>query len=121
VSLHVDLAVYGILPYTQESRLERKMTAKTGSRRRERLEARVHSDVKDLIARAAALQGVSISDFVVRSAHDAAKSVLHEQATMRLTERDARTFIDAIDDPPEPSEALKRAMAEYMRLHGDTE
>jgi uncharacterized protein (DUF1778 family) len=58
---------------------------------------------------------------VVRSAHEAAKSVLNEQTTVWLTKRDARTFIDAIDNPPEPNKALKRAMAEYLRLYGDTE
>src|SRR5205807_511854 len=49
------------------------MPSPTRSRKRERVEARVSAEQKALIERAARLRGCSLSEYLVRSAQDAAE------------------------------------------------
>jgi uncharacterized protein (DUF1778 family) len=97
------------------------MPTSTRGRKTDRIEARLSAEAKEIIARAAVSQGLSVSDFVVRSASEAAKRVLQEQQVIRLSARDSQAFVEALDNPPEPNEKLRAAMAEYLRLYGSTE
>ena len=47
-----------------------------GRRKRNRLEARISDKEKELLKRAAELQGCSLTEFVVRSAQEAARKAL---------------------------------------------
>ena len=68
-----------------------------------RLAARVPADVKALLTRAAAIQGRSLSDFVVASATDAARSVIRERELLELSARDQLAFAEALSPPHLPT------------------
>jgi uncharacterized protein (DUF1778 family) len=88
--------------------------AKTEPRRStERLEARMTPAQKRLIARAAALQGRSITDFVVSTAEEQARSVVRDFDVITLTQEDSERFAQAILDPPPPNARLRRAAKQY--------
>lgn len=86
--------------------------------RTERIEARLSPDVLSLVKRAAALQGRSVSDFVVSASQDAAYRVIEEDAVIRLSVEDQRQFIDLLLNPPELSSALERASEAHRALFG---
>jgi uncharacterized protein (DUF1778 family) len=78
-----------------------------------RLEARITAEQKDLIERAAAYQGRTVSDFVVDTLQDAAKAVIHEYEVLRLNGSQSRAFVERLLEPPEPNEALERAAKQW--------
>jgi uncharacterized protein (DUF1778 family) len=87
----------------------------TGRRKRSRLEARISAEEKELLKRAAELQGCSLTEFVVRSAQEAARKAVKEHQMMSLTVRDTEAFIKAFLKPPAPSKKLKRAAERYNK------
>jgi uncharacterized protein (DUF1778 family) len=80
----------------------------------ERLEARVTREQKELLQRAAALQGTTLTDFVVQSVQLAAERVIHDHAEVELNSLDSQAFVETLLNPPAPNEVL-RAAAEYYR------
>lgn len=92
--------------------------APASRKRAERLEARITPEQKSLIERAAALQGRSVTDFVVSTVQDAAKRTIEEYQIIRLSVRDAAVFAEAILNPPEPGPRLRAAVARYKRMIG---
>lgn len=90
--------------------------------RTERLEARVTIAQKDLFKRAATLRGVTLTDFVVSSAHEAAVKALETVHVIELGRRDQRAFVDALLRPERPNSRLRtaarrHALARRSRLH----
>ena len=88
----------------------------TDRRKKSRLEARISSEDKELLKRAADLQGCSLTEFVVRSAQEAARKAVKEHQMMFLTSRDTEVFVKALLKPPAPSKKLKRAAARYKKV-----
>ncbi|SNB82575.1 Transposase IS116/IS110/IS902 family protein [Rhodoblastus acidophilus] len=64
--------------------------------RAERLETRVTVDQKRLIEHAAALQGRSVTDFVLTSLQDAARRAIEEHQYLALSVRDSEAFVQAL-------------------------
>lgn len=83
------------------------------SRKIERIEARIHSEQRRLIERAAALKGSSISDFVISSLHEAAKRTIQEHESWTLSGRDSEVFMNALMNPTPPSPRLRAAIRRY--------
>jgi len=79
----------------------------------ERLEARVTREQKQLIERAAELEGRSITDFVVASAQSAARQVIQDHEILKLTARDREVFVQALLNPPKPTDKLRQAVRRY--------
>ena len=69
-----------------------------------RIETRIPSDLKKRLARAAALEGRTLSDFVVSAAAEAARRTIEENALLRLCEEDSRA--PALDLCPPRKRAL---------------
>jgi uncharacterized protein (DUF1778 family) len=88
------------------------------SNRSARLEARIAPDALAVVKRAAELQGRSVSDFVVAAAQEAAHRAIEETQIIRLSVEDQRRFAEALINPPEPNEALRRAFEHHRRLVG---
>ena len=86
------------------------------SSRTSRIEARISPDALLVVKRAAELQGRSLSDFVVAAAQEAAQRTIEEAALIRLSVEDQTRFAELLLNPPEPSDALKRAKAAHGRL-----
>ena len=91
----------------------------TDRRKKSRLEARISSEDKELLKRAADLQGCSLTEFVVRSAQEAARKAVKEHQMMFLTSRDTEVFVKALLKPPAPSQKLKRAANRYKKIMGE--
>lgn len=85
------------------------------TRQQARIEARVSPKQKRLFERAAAIEGVTLTDFVISSMQRAATSALQDYARIKLSERSQQTFVDALMNPPEPSAALREAAKAYRR------
>jgi uncharacterized protein (DUF1778 family) len=80
-----------------------------------RLEIRVTPSLKELIERAAALDGRSTTDFVCSAAQEVAHRTLREHQHLRLMHRDSDVFVAAFLDAPAPSARLKAAAKRYKR------
>ncbi len=80
-----------------------------------RLEARITGEQKELIERAAAYEGRSVSDFVVATVQEAAKTVIQEHELLRLNSSQSREFVETFLNAPEPNEALQQAADEYRQ------
>ena len=87
--------------------------------RGERLEARVSRETKVLCERAAALEGRSLTDFLVSSTVEAAKRAIREKEFLELAERDRTAFVTALLAPtPEPNARLRKAAERHQQLLG---
>ncbi|CCV03613.1 conserved hypothetical protein [Mesorhizobium metallidurans STM 2683] len=85
-----------------------------------RLEARISPDMLNLVKRAAEIQGRSVSDFVVAAAQEAAQRTIENTAILRISIEDQRAMMEAILNPPEPNEALRKAADAHKRLVVDS-
>ena len=83
-----------------------------------RLEVRVSAAQKSLLQHAAALSGRTLSEFVVTSAQDAARQVIAEHESIRLSREEQLAFVQALLQPPEQNARLKRAAKAYLRRGG---
>ena len=94
-------------------------TAANGRRKDDRLEARISAEDKELLKLAADIMGCSLTEFVVRSAQEAAKKSIKEHKTMSLTVRDTEAFVNAILKPPAPNKKLKHAAERFKEIMGE--
>lgn len=84
----------------------------------ERLEARVTESEKELMIRAAQIQGLTLTDYAVCVLIDASHRVVQEDELIQLSAADRTVFVDALLHPPPPAERLKRAAARHKELLG---
>lgn len=90
------------------------ITAPKEHNRTERLVARVTASDKQMIDHAAALAGSTTTHFLVSELRKAARRVIEEHETMRLSERDRRAFVAAVlEEDTEPNQALRKAARSY--------
>lgn len=82
--------------------------------RSERIQARATRQAKDTLEQAAAVQGVSLSDFVISTALEQANKTLRAHAQLELSARDSRSFAEALINPPAPNEALRDARERHL-------
>ena len=85
------------------------------ARKTERLEARVTRDQKRTIARAAQLRGVSFTDFVIMTTHQAATEVLKDSQMLTLRGEGREAFVRSLLHPPQPNRAAKTAAKRYQQ------
>jgi uncharacterized protein (DUF1778 family) len=89
-----------------------------GRTRAERLEARVTAEQKSLIERAAALQGRSVTDFVLTSVQDAARRAIEEHRQLTLSVRDGEAFVEALLNPVPVNDRLHDTIRRYRERTG---
>lgn len=92
--------------------------AARGGQKTARLEIRLRPEQKDLLERAAALQGASLTDFATASLEIAAAQVVQLHQTIALSTLDSRAFVDALLNPPEPGERLVNAFERHREWLG---
>ncbi|OJY73619.1 MAG: hypothetical protein BGP12_13585 [Rhodospirillales bacterium 70-18] len=90
----------------------------SGRTRAERLEARVTAEQKSLIERAAALQGRTLTDFVLTSVQDAARRAIEEHHQLALSVRDSEAFVDALMNPQPVNDRLRDTVRRYRERAG---
>jgi uncharacterized protein (DUF1778 family) len=76
-----------------------------------RLEARVPSELYEIMKRAAALRGVSLTSYVIDSVGEQALKDIEQITIIRLAMPEQVRFAEALVNPPAPNERLKRAFA----------
>ena len=86
---------------------------KENSLKMARLEARISQQQKQLFQRAAALDGRSLTDFVVSSLQEAALRTIQEHDLIALSRSDQETFARALLSPPAPNRPLRQAAQAY--------
>jgi uncharacterized protein (DUF1778 family) len=92
--------------------------ASRGRARAERLETRVTAEQKSLIERAAALQGRTLTDFVLTSLQDAARRAIEEHQQLELSVRDSEAFVDALLNPKPVNDRLRDTVRRYREATG---
>jgi uncharacterized protein (DUF1778 family) len=80
-----------------------------------RIETRVSQEQKELIERAAAVSGRTVSDFVLAHTEVAAKKVIEEYEKLHLDQIQSRVLVDALLTPRKPNKKLKLAMEDYRK------
>lgn len=89
-----------------------------GRTRAQRLETRVTTEQKTLIEHAAALQGRTVTDFVLTSVQDAARRAIEEHQQLELSVRDSQAFVDALLNPQPVNERLRDTVRRYREATG---
>jgi len=79
----------------------------------ERIEVRIDPEDKAVLTKAAALAGVKVSTFVMDPALKRARRLVRESERIVTTKRGLQDLLDALENPPEPTEALIAAMRKY--------
>lgn len=90
----------------------------TSRLRGERLETRLTAEQKALVERAAALQGRSVTDFVLSSLQDAARRTIEEHQRLELSTRDAEAFVTALLEPQPVNRRLRESVRRYRQHNG---
>jgi uncharacterized protein (DUF1778 family) len=70
---------------------------------------RIEANDKARLMQAAALERTDLKEFILRSALQAADSVIERDKKMQLSERDTRLLLDLLDNPPTPNSRLVAA------------
>ncbi|WP_089728698.1 type II toxin-antitoxin system TacA family antitoxin [Candidatus Thiosymbion oneisti] len=83
-----------------------------------RLEARLTPDIHALLKRAAAIQGRSLSDFVVSAARHAAVETIEQADMIRLSQADQERFAAALCESSPLTPAMERAIRHHEELVG---
>jgi uncharacterized protein (DUF1778 family) len=89
-----------------------------GRARAVRLEARISAEQKSLIERAAALQGRTLTDFVLTSVQDAARRAIEDHQQLELSVRDSEAFVDALLNPRPVNDRLRDTVRRYREATG---
>lgn len=83
---------------------------------RARLSVRVSPEQKALFERASALQGQSLTAFLIQSAQAAAEGAIRNHEIIDLTAHDTEALVAALLTPPPPNEALRAALRRHREL-----
>lgn len=71
-----------------------------------RINLRTSPQAKALIERAAAIMGSTVSGFMLQNAYEAALRLVAQQDVITLSDHDRDAFLKALENPPEPTQAL---------------
>lgn len=89
-----------------------------GRARSQRLEARVTAEQKTLIERAAALQGRTVTDFVLTSVQDAARRAIEAHQQFEMSVRDSEAFVEALLNPEPVNDRLRDTIRRFRETTG---
>ena len=78
-----------------------------------RLNFRLAQEQKDLVERAAATMGQSVSDFAISSLIRSAQETLESHGRTIISVQDQEAFLAMLADDSPPNEALRAAAARY--------
>lgn len=80
-----------------------------------RLNFRLPLEIKERIENAALVSGVSVTDFAITALANTADEVLEKQQRRVLSNADRDIFLEMLENPPQPNEALKSAVKGYKK------
>lgn len=91
----------------------------TANAKQDRISVCVPHEVYETLCRAAELSGVTVNQFLVRSALKEAQAVIEREEVIRLTTRDWNWLLDLVEQPPKPNAKLKAALKRYQKAKQD--
>lgn len=71
---------------------------------------RIREETRDIIDRAARLQGRSRSDFMIEASRKAAEDAILDQSVIVTDKASYDRFLAMLDAPPQPNEKLRKTM-----------
>lgn len=74
-----------------------------------RMSLRIRPEEKAILLRAVALKHTDLTEFVLRHALEAAKTVIEEADRVQLSERDSLRVLALLENPPAPNARLLAA------------
>ena len=92
----------------------RKETAKSG-----RFQIRLSARQRDLLERAALLEGRTLTDFVLTHAQTAAQRTIETESLLVLSARDTAAFLSAMHSSWQPSQAVRDDIRAMRTLLGE--
>jgi len=90
----------------------------TSTFRTARLNFRLPADLKEAIENAAALAGQTVSDFAISALTQSARTVIKDQDSTVLSNRDRALFVKLLDRAARPNKALTAAARRYKKIVG---
>jgi uncharacterized protein (DUF1778 family) len=84
-----------------------------------RIEARIAPELKAKFQTAADIENITLCEFLVKSAREAADSTIANHSVLKLSAEGSRAFADAILNPKEPTQKLRDAMKRHQQVIGD--
>jgi uncharacterized protein (DUF1778 family) len=78
--------------------------------RRDTLNLRVPAATRNLIDHAAAARGVTLTEFILSAARQAAEEALLDRALVAVSPEAYADFVARLDAPPQPNERLQKTM-----------
>jgi uncharacterized protein (DUF1778 family) len=79
--------------------------------RQARMELRTSESMKELLVKAASLDGMDLTAFVLVSAIEKARQVVKDHATINLSNQGQLNLVEALRNPGQPTPAMKELMA----------
>ena len=83
-----------------------------------RIDIRLTKEQKSFFEYVAGLEGLGLTDFVIKAVQKYAKLAAEEHKTINeilSSKKDQETFFDALMNPPLPNDALKQAAQHYKK------
>ena len=93
----------------------------TTTAERGRITARVPGPVQETLELAAAMVGATVNQFMVQTALREAERIIEQERVIRLSARDAKLFIRALENPAPPNAKLKAALKRHKDAKLDDE
>ncbi|MGL4428519.1 MAG: DUF1778 domain-containing protein [Silvania sp.] len=84
--------------------------------KKQRIDLRLTDEDKSMIEEAAAMSNQTITQFMVNSASERAAEVIEQHRRLILNEGSWNRIMDALDNPPEPNDRLKRAAKRLQNM-----
>ncbi|MBV8045493.1 DUF1778 domain-containing protein [Pluralibacter sp.] len=84
--------------------------------KKQRIDLRLTDDDKSMIEEAAAITNQSITQFMLNSASERAAEVIERHRRVILNEASWARVMEAISNPPAPTEKLKRAAKRLQEM-----
>jgi uncharacterized protein (DUF1778 family) len=76
-----------------------------------RINLRTSPEVKAMIERAAAIMGSTVSSYISQSMFETSRRIVADVDTLVLSQAAFEAFVAVCENPPEPTDALKKLMA----------
>jgi uncharacterized protein (DUF1778 family) len=80
-----------------------------------RIDLKINSSQKYLLEKAADLKGLSVSDYLLFHGLEADQADLIAYEKLVLSDRDRDVFLELLENPPQPNQALIKAMEKYQQ------
>jgi uncharacterized protein (DUF1778 family) len=84
-----------------------------------RIDFRTTPEVKSLIEQAAAIYGMTVSEYIKAIVVEKSRQVIEHHETRILSDRDRDLFLSLLDAPAAPNAALLAAAAEFKNVVKD--